>query len=201
MIRRLSWVACSAALLLAATVAWAKQPTGTLGAVVADTASHACVEILAQEVAFPADIAGQQKLLTNYGLSFGLPQAAIDESGEMRAVFNRATLAHRIVGNDGFAVALGGAQPTCRLVIYHMTDRPGTRAALAAALLSPALGWKEQPTRQSSPAAERRMFIKRSAGGKPMLLNVISGLGAAESQPVIVTVTAIPAGVQLPEGF
>ena len=198
---RLPEAVCLAAMLLTGTVAGAEVTTTSLGQAAADTATRACVGILSQDVAFPEAVDDQQKLLASYGLSAGLPQAALDETGQFRALFNRATLAHRAVASDAFAFALGGAQPTCRLVLYRIADRASTKAVLATALASPAMGWKEAPTQQASAAAERRMFIKRSAGGKPMLLNMISGIGAAESQPIIVTVVALPAGIQLPKGF
>ncbi len=192
----------AAVLLLACSAADASKPRPvTLGEAAAETATRACVGIISQDVVFPDGLAAQNALLAGYGLAVGLPQAALDESGEFRALFNRATLAHRLVGADAFAMALGGAQPTCRLILYHVADRAATKASLAAALLSGPLAWKEAPAQQASAAAERRMFVKRSASGKPMLLNLISGKGAAEAQPIIVTVAAIPASVQLPQGF
>lgn len=198
---RLLGAVCLAASLFGGTIASAQVATMGMGEAAADTATRTCVGILSQEVAFPEALAEQQKLLESYGLSVGLPQAAFDESGPFRALYSRATLAHRQVGSDAFALALGGAQPTCRLIPYRVGDRTTAKALLAKSLLSPGLGWKEAPARQTNPAVERRMFVKRSAGGKAMLLNLISGQDAANGQPILVTVAVIPAGVQLPEGF
>lgn len=201
-LRRLAGIGGAAALLLSGAAAVAQSaPGGTVAAALAATAAGPCVDLVSGAAAWPQDNAAQEALLGGYGLTSGMPQGAMSGLGPAgTTLVSGATLAHREASDGGFVMALGGAQPLCRLILYRVADAAATKAMLFAALTSPVSGWKEAPSRARA-AVDKRMFVRRNSAGKPMLLNVLSPVDPAARPSLMLTVAAIPPNVTLPQGF
>ena len=74
--------------------------------------------------------------------------------------------------------------------------------AVAAALVTKANGWREASAQASTKGpATKRMFLRRTAEGKPILLNLVSLTGTPGKVRMFTTTVAVPVGVTLPSGF
>lgn len=174
---------------------------------VAELSNAGCYGITSGAIAVPGgdDPAGIDKatrLLESLGLGFGLPDQAMNGLGAPGTVLvSRATMGSRSLGQTDLIMAFGGAQPGCRVLL--LAEPSAGLADGVAAQLTEA-SWKAVPsmTGQRGPL-ERRVFLRRDGKGTAYLMNlmtVITPLPGSRLQ-LFTTTTAIPAGVQLPEGF
>jgi hypothetical protein len=174
---------------------------------VAQLSTAGCYGIASGEIAVPngddpAGIDKATRLLEGLGLGFGLPDKAMSGLGAPGTVLvSRATMGSKSLGQAELIMAFGGAQPGCRVLLIA-EPAVGLADGIAAQLTQ--AGWKAVPSMTGQRSGlERRAFLRRDAKGMPFLMNlmtVITPFPGSRLQ-LFTTTTAIPAEVQLPDGF
>jgi hypothetical protein len=170
---------------------------------VADVSSRVCYGLVSGLLAMPAvtqngGVAAEEAELKAFDLTYGLDKVAIDGLGQGgTAMVSRSTMAQRVKGSARTVLTVG---PTgCRTLLVADPD-PTITGQVSAALV--ASGWRAGPPAGIvSPAVERRMFLRRDATNKPYLLNLQTLKIESGRLRLFTTVAAIPAGVQLPQGY
>jgi hypothetical protein len=152
-------------------------------------------------LAGPGSEVGADRQLTPFGLTSGINAAILDDMGPGSALLNRSTLAH--VKRDGATIVMAaeGPQPGCRMILVGEPNA-GLMDAATAELTTEANGWRALPGNpQTLGPATKRMFLRRSTAGKPVLLNLVALSGVPGKVQLFTTVIEVPAGVTLPPGY
>ncbi|MEQ1495012.1 MAG: hypothetical protein ABL912_04515 [Novosphingobium sp.] len=197
-------VVLSSALAVLATASAAVAevtPAAPLGVRLSDVASQFCVDILSRKVALPATPDEEQVLFARYGLTSGLPNAAMQALGRNTSLVDQATLASGEASDGAFMVALGGsAGETCRIIVYRAPLDGLFINAAYQAMQMPAQGWRSLPVPKQPTIARKLSLFKRDTQNRPFLANI---LAPTSPGPIaaIVTVAAIPANVTIPKGY
>lgn len=207
MMHRLLPAALVAAVCTAAPISAAAPALDQAARSVAGLSNEGCYGIASGAIAVPSgdDPAGIDKatrLLESLGLGFGLPDQAMNGLGAPGTVLvSRATMGSRSLGQADLILAFGGAQPGCRVLLLA---EPGASLADGVAAQLADAGWKAVPSMTGQRGTlERRAFLRRDGKGIAYLMNlmtVITPFPGSRLQ-LFTTTTAIPTGVQLPEGF
>jgi hypothetical protein len=170
---------------------------------VADVSTRICYGLTSGTVALPglADPNGVQATqagIEALGLGFGLDKVSLDDLGPGgAALVSGSTMGTRVNGVARTVLTIG--ERGCRVLLVGDEDA-ALSDKVAAALL--AAGWKAgPPAQQQSPAAVRRMFLRRDAAGKPYLLNLQTLNAASGRLRLFTSVAAIPPQVALPPGY
>jgi hypothetical protein len=169
---------------------------------VPDTVSRFCVDILSRTVPVPAVGNEEQRVFARYGLTPGIPAAAMQAAGPaINGVIAGATLASGEALDGAFFVALGGAAgETCRVIVYRASAGGGVVAQIGTAMTTATRGWKVLPNPVQSPAVVRLSFIKRDGARRPFIANLIAPR-AVGPVAMIANVAALPPTVTLPQGY
>ena len=193
--------AALAVLATASAAVTADNPAAPLGMRLSEVATQFCVDILSRKVALPATPDEEQVLFARYGLTSGLPNAAMQALGRNTALVEQATLASGEASDGAFMVALGGrAGETCRIIVYRAPlDGLFVKAAYEA-MQMPAQGWRSLPVPQRPTIARKLSLFKRDAQHRPFLANILAPT-APGPIAAVVTIAAIPANVTIPEGY
>ena len=194
-------VLATASAAVAAVTPPAVNPAGPLGTRLSYVATQFCVDVLSRKVALPATPDEEQVLFAGYGLTSGLPNAAMLALGRDISLVEQATLASGEASDGAFMVALGGrAGETCRIIVYRAPlDGLFVKAAYRA-MQMPAQGWRSLPVPQQPKAARKLSLVKRDAKHRPYLANILVP-NATGPIAAIVTVSAIPANITIPTGY
>lgn len=135
-------------------------------------------------------------LLARLKLQQGVPNEVYDKIKQLDPRLDSlsgAILAHRAQGDGAFAMALGGAQNSCRLLVYRTADRPALARAMEAALT--AKSWKFVPTRPTP--TPKRVFARRIAGDRMAVAHLVTPAGDPPITPLLV-IEVTPAGTPIP---
>ena len=193
--------AALAVLATASAAVAAVTPAAPLGMRLSYVATRFCVDVLSRKVALPVNADEEQVLFARYGLTSGLPNAAMQALGRDTSLVEQATLASGEASDGAFIVALGGrAGETCRIIVYRAPlDGLFVKAAYQA-MQMPAQGWRSLPVPQQPTAARKLSLFKRDVKHRPYLANI---LAPTTPGPIaaVVTVAAIPANITIPKGY
>jgi hypothetical protein len=198
--RKLLFLGAAALLCEAALVA---APAPSLADDVAEVSTRFCYKVAAGELRWdPSDLQAEKALLESYGLTPGIPAGILHKFGRMTAAtFNQSVLGSRKNGDSHVLLAAGGQMPGCRVTI---AGAPGvvTAAQLAEALQKAPHGWTAVPElfRPGGPI-ERHSFLRRSAAGTTMMLDLLVVTEPSGSFRAMTMVLRPPAGLKLPAGF
>ena len=165
-----------------------------------DVTIGVCYGLATGKVKLSGTLEEDTKALTSKNVSFGLRRATMDRlGGQSIGLIARSIIGERIVGEDAVALAVGGRMAGCRSILLSKTvDGHDTKVTQSLT----ASGWKEAPTTNAPNATLiRRMFVRRDEIGQPFLINLFIGSLPQSDFRLMMTVNAIPADVQLPQGF
>ncbi|MGB7655233.1 MAG: hypothetical protein WBL74_07110 [Novosphingobium sp.] len=164
-------------------------------------ATQFCVDVLSRKVALPATADAEQVLFARYGLTSGLPNAAMQALGRDTSLVEQATLASGEASDGAFMVALGGrAGETCRIIVYRAPLDGLFINAAYQAMQMPAQGWRSLPVPQQPRIARKLSLFKRDAKHRAYLANILSPTTPGPIAAVL-TVAAIPANITIPKGY
>ena len=202
MILAAALLAGAAAPAVAAAPALPAAASAPLAERVTDIASRFCVDILSRALPVPAAGPDEQRVFARYGLTPGVPDAAMQALGRAGVgLIARATLASGDAANGAFVVALGGAAgETCRVIVYRAAAAAGLIQRTGGAMTVPARGWKALPAPPQPPAGVRLSFLRRDAAGRPFLANLIAPRTTGPLA-LVAHVAAVPPNVTLPQGL
>lgn len=182
--------------------ALAAAPAPSLADDLADVSTRFCYKVAAGELRWdPSDLNGERTLLERHGLTAGIPSGVLEGFGRMAAAtFNRSVLGSRKNGGGHVLLAVGGQVPGCRVSI---AGAPGvvTAAELAAALQKAPYGWTAAPELYRPGPIERHSFLRRSADGTTMMLDLLVVTEPTGTFRAMTMVLRPPPGLKLPAGF
>ena len=190
-------------LALISEAAVAAQSARSVAEDVADVATRACYNIAIGRLRWnPADREEEAALLKRLGLTPGIPSGIIDSFGANTAsTFNRSVLASRANSTSHILLAVGGAEPGCRVSV---AGAPGavTASDVTDALRHPRNGWTFVPelTVIRGPI-ERRSFLRKSTDGTPLLLDVLVPTNQGGTFRLMTMISRAAPGMKLPEGW
>lgn len=184
--------------LLTAVIATAEP----LSERVPDVATRFCVDLISRSVPVPAVGNEEQRVFARYGLTAGVPNAAIQALGPAgTSLLSRATLASGEASDGAFVVALGGtAGETCRVIVYSAPRNGQLVVNSSEAMKTKGRGWKLLVHPAQAAVALRLTFLKRDAANKPFIANLIAPV-VTGPVAMIVNVAAVPPTVTIPQGF
>jgi hypothetical protein len=195
-------LAALAAAALQATVPVAPVPA--LAQSFVDLNMTSCLRIQAGTAGLP--VASDPDALTKkmaaveaMGLSFGVSKKMLDDLGPAGlSMVSRSTMGSKMLVGGDAVVTFDGPSPGCRTIL--LSDLTGLSDAVAAELAKN--GWREAPSSGTgSPVVQRRMFVRREAGGQPYLCNLITAIEPFGRLRLFTTIVRIPDGIILPPGF
>lgn len=139
--------------------------------------------------------------LAPFGLTPGINQAIYDEMGPASALLNRSSMAHRRHGGATIVMSAAGPQPGCRMILVGEPDAT-LLDKVSAELITGTNGWRAVfSASEVRGSVTKRMFLRRTAAGKPMLLNLVGLSGLPGKVQLFTTIVEVPAGLTLPPGF
>lgn len=190
-------------ILLALAASTAPAEARSLTAELAHLSTSVCLPVASGELTLPspADAAASGKRLSALGLKPGIDNSILDAMGPASGILNRSTMAHVKRGTGWVVMAADGPMPGCRLILVGERG-DGSADEVAAALVTKEGGWRAVPgAPQAQGPATRRMFLRRTAAGKPILLNLVELSGMPGKVRMFTTAVEVPPGVTLPPGF
>lgn len=176
-----------------------RAPDGAIAPALIDTVENACIPALAGQLTWPQPGKDEDALLARLALEQGVPAEFYDKIKKVDPrldSLSRAILANRALADGAFAMALGGADPSCRLLVYRTIDRSELAAGIETALV--ARGWKFVPSPPTS--NPKRIFLRRVAGDRVALVRLITPAVETPIWPVLV-IEVLPPGTRVPPEY
>jgi hypothetical protein len=177
----------------------APAPASPVARLLLDTVDQACIPVLSRQVTWPATGKDEDALLARLKLQPGVPNDFIEKLKKVDPTMgsiSRAILAGGVAEDGAFALALGGVETSCRMLVYRTADPIALARATETMLI--ARGWKYvalPPTR-----TPKRVFVRRVAGDRVAAVHVVMPAIDTPLKPLLV-VDVFPPGTPVPPEF